>query len=177
MLHHIPTTHLLQQLSKLSKNICIVGDKRLTIAYARHVLPAYTTSYTSSCYKWHQLVSFLEGTLKKHASIGAAIYIYHHKGDFIGTVKKTGHPLFVPFGVEKQTSAFEMPATFVVNPSQSEIDKVILDGWKAVETTLTDKFIKGLPPAKSVGRPKKPKEAKPDPKLVGRPRKRDTKAL
>ena len=35
----------------------------------------------------------------------------------------------------------------------------------------------GLPPAKPVGRPKKPKEAKPEPRAVGRPRKRDTKAL
>jgi hypothetical protein len=119
------------------------------------VLSTYTTSYTSSCYKWHQLVSFLEAALKKHASIGAEIDIYHHKGEFIGTVKKTGQPLFAPFGVEQQSSAFEMPATFVVNPSQAEIDQVTLDGWVAIATKLTERFIKGLRPAKPVGRPKK----------------------
>ena len=147
MLRSIPTWQLLHQLSSLGRNVCIVGDKRITIDYARHVLPAYTTSYTSSCYKWHQLVSFLEAALKKYASIGAEIDIYHHKGGFIGAVKKVGRPVFVPFGVERQSSAFKMPATFVVNPGQAEIDSVTLEGWEAIATKLTDRFIKGLPPA------------------------------
>jgi len=127
--------------------------------------------------------------LKKHASIGAEVDIYHHRGDFLGAVRKSGMPFFVPLGVTKQSRDFKMPATFVINPSQADIDKVILHGWEAIETKLTERFIEGLPPAKPVGRPKKPKEAKPEPKAAGRPkkpkeakaagrpRKRDAKAL
>ena len=136
MLLPIPTSQLIDNFSKLGKNICIVGDKRITIAYASHQLSAYTTSITSKCFKWPQLLSFLESMLKKHTTIGSTTEVYHHKGENIGTVMKTGDAIFAPHGVTTQRAQLQFSNVICIDPSADELEGVELRGWDKLRKAL-----------------------------------------
>jgi hypothetical protein len=52
MLRAVPLTIMLDNFSKLPKNILIMGPKNLTLAFARGAKDQYVTAVTSKCYQW-----------------------------------------------------------------------------------------------------------------------------
>ena len=116
-LRSISTASLLERFSRLPHNICILGDKRITILYCRHQLAAYTTGIRTKTFKWHKLTPFLRDSLKKHASANATIDVYHHKGEFLGTVQKSSS-LFTPANVDRGGVEMDLPHHFVIDPNQ-----------------------------------------------------------
>lgn len=66
--HKISTQSLVNAFCKVGKNICIVGDKNVTLAYSRHELPCYITALKTNCYKWPGLLKMVERVLRLHAT-------------------------------------------------------------------------------------------------------------
>jgi hypothetical protein len=89
----------------ITKNILILGDKRLTFLYAKYKINNYMTEFSTANYRWNDLVEYLEVALKLHSTIGVVVDIYHHQCGYLGTVKKlvSDDAFFVPIGVLKQS--------------------------------------------------------------------------
>lgn len=84
----IPTNDILMRLATMPRNIVILGDKRIMFGFASHEIKNYTTGDLTANFKWTNLLTFLEDSLKRHGTIGASINVYHHRNGFIGKVKK-----------------------------------------------------------------------------------------
>jgi hypothetical protein len=97
----IPVHDILTKFATLPTNLVVIGDRRLTFAYAKHEIKTYTTGNSTGVFSWEKLIEFLERSLKQHATIGARILIYHHKNGFIGTARKMKkkEAFFVPIGI------------------------------------------------------------------------------
>ena len=84
----IPTVNLLDSFSKLPRNVLVVGPKNLTLAYSKQSLRSYTTATTSRVFQWHRIFDVIRDFLKRHATIGANIKVWHHTGRYLGEVQK-----------------------------------------------------------------------------------------
>lgn len=84
----IPITDLLTRFASLPRNVVVLGDRRINFAYAKHELKNYITGILTRNFKWDELVGHLEDAIKRHATIGANVTVYHHTHGYIGTVKK-----------------------------------------------------------------------------------------
>lgn len=126
----------------LSKNLVVIGDKRLTVCYLKHSMPGYTTGLPTVTYKWPEFLEFVEETLKKHCSIGATIRVYHHQGEYLGEVCKQKGPnaIFVPLGIESVNPGAKLPHNWRIHPSEEEVEAVKLTGWLNVKSKLTKMF-------------------------------------
>ena len=82
MLYKVPTKDILNEFVKLPKNICVIGERHFTLWYAASDL-YYTVAVTSKIFQWSTIIPSLVLFLKKHATIGAEIEIYHHNTEEI----------------------------------------------------------------------------------------------
>lgn len=74
----VSVNEIATRFANMPTNLLILGDKRLTFCYAKHQLATYTTGLQTASYRWNELVSFLEESIKKHATIGAKVHVIHH---------------------------------------------------------------------------------------------------
>lgn len=146
----IPTNDLLTRFAAMPTNLVVIGDKRLTFAYARHEIKSYTTGCNTGIFVWQNLLSFLEDGIKKYATIGAKIHIYHHNEGYIGTVRKLKkqNSFFVPIGVTNLNAGFRLPVNWNIAPSEDQLSLVIIEGWQAVEAKLLKMFKREKPQKK-----------------------------
>jgi len=134
----IPTHKLLTKFANLDRNICVVGDKRLVLAFCNHEAMTFTAAYESRVFKWPELLSFLEQFLKRYGSIGARIKVYHHTGNYFYTVRKVGQRLFTLPDVTQSRADIINPVSFVVNPSVRELNTVTLEGWDELRDEIIE---------------------------------------
>lgn len=144
----IPTNALLTKFASMPTNLVVIGDRRLSFAYAKHEIKTYTTGLATGIFKWDELLSFMQDALKRYASIGSKIVIYHHRNGYIGTVHKmdTSNSFFEPIKVSHILPGLELPARWNIGPSQEKINTVIIAGWQIVEAKLIRMFQKETMP-------------------------------
>lgn len=125
-------------------NLVVIGDKRISIAYAKHEIKTYTTGIATGIYRWDELLSFLEGSLKRYASVGARILVYHHEQGFIGQLRKVKRPgaFFQPAKVAALLPGMELPDKWIVQPSDETVQAVKLAGWDLIEKKMIAIFKK-----------------------------------
>lgn len=116
----VPTNDILSRFATMPHNLVVIGEKRITVAYARHEIDIYTTGDASSNYKWYNLLEFLEETMKRHCTIGAKIKVFHHHDGYVGQVRKIKkqNAFFQPMGVAGMIPGVELPANWELMPSQ-----------------------------------------------------------
>lgn len=99
----------------------------------------YITGNSTSNFKWDQLVAYLEEAIKRHATIGSTVTVYHHLQGYLGTVRKMRNQsaFWQPIGVATSIPGVKVPDNWVLSPTEEQIDAVVLKGWE----TLRDKVI------------------------------------
>lgn len=128
----IPTNELLQRFIKLQTNIVVIGEKFMTIAYARAKDLKYVSAVRTRNYKWCNVVTYLEEVIKKHCCPGANVLVYHHRLGLLGSVKKSGVELFMPVGVTKIRKGLIVPEAIKINVLPKMLEEVTLNGWQAL---------------------------------------------
>ena len=95
----LPTAYIFRFVATIPHNLVIIGENRITFAYARHKLSSYVTCAPSIPYKWSELLYTLERALKLHGTCNAWMWVFYHLDEeVLGGVHKTGGP-WVPIGV------------------------------------------------------------------------------
>jgi hypothetical protein len=121
----------------LKLNQVIIGDRRMTVLYARHQFNSYTTGDQSKIFAWNDCLPILKKLIQRHCSINARIEVYHHSDGFIGEVKKKwGY--FCPIGVVKPLPGTRLPNFVTIDDELT--DATVIDGWEELSTKIVQMF-------------------------------------
>lgn len=123
----------------LKLNQVIIGDRRMTVLYARHQFSSYTTGDHTNNYSWSKCLQFLEEVIKRHCSIGATVEVYHHVDGYIGDVKKLGGS-FCPIKIVKPLPGVSLPD--FISLDDDILDQAEIDGWLALKAKVIKMFTK-----------------------------------
>jgi hypothetical protein len=135
----VPTDKLMERFGHLSRNIVVIGDKRTTVCYCKHMM-MYTTGLTTGVYRWNELLNHVESTIKLNCSIGATIKVFHHKEGFLGEVMKKKGPgsFFVPLGIVSVHPGCRLPDDWKIGAVDG--GAVEISGWSSVKKKLMCMF-------------------------------------